>query len=467
MVFSTPIFLFYFLALTLLVYYVVPRKGRNVVLLISSLFFYYWGEREYVAIMFLSTAIDYTHGMLVERCKKKGNDKGARMAVATSIIFNLALLLFFKYWDFLAGSLQAMGLTFMPVLNIHLPIGISFYTFQTMSYTIDVYRGDTRAQRNIINFGTFVTLFPQLIAGPIIKYKDLGDQINERTTSTEKFASGVQILMVGMAKKVLVANNVGMLWEAYKAMSAGELTVLGAWLGVIAFTFQIYFDFSGYSDMAIGLGRMLGFEFMRNFNYPYISRSITEFWRRWHISLSTWFREYLYIPLGGNRCSKPRWMFNLLVVWAATGIWHGASWNYLIWGLYFFVLLMLEKFFLLKVLNKAPALVGHIYTLFFVVVSWAIFAIEDFAQLSSYLKVMFGLGGVPLMDAKLGYYVTSYLPILLVAAVASTPLGAKLYHKLKTPAAEVVCTVLVLAGLVVCTAYLVDGTYNPFLYFRF
>ena len=467
MVFSTPIFLFYFLALTLLVYYVVPRKGRNVVLLISSLFFYYWGEREYVAIMFLSTAIDYTHGMLVERCKKKGNDKGARMAVASSIIFNLALLLFFKYWDFLAGSFQAMGLTFMPVLNIHLPIGISFYTFQTMSYTIDVYRGDTRAQRSIINFGTFVTLFPQLIAGPIIKYKDLGDQINERTTSTEKFASGVQIFMVGMAKKVLVANNVGMLWEAYKAMSAGELTVLGAWLGVIAFTFQIYFDFSGYSDMAIGLGRMLGFEFLPNFNYPYISKSITEFWRRWHISLSTWFREYLYIPLGGNRCSKPRWMFNLLVVWAATGIWHGASWNYLIWGIYFFVLLMLEKFFLLKVLDKAPALVGHIYTLFFVVVSWAIFAIEDFAQLGSYLKVMFGLGGVPLMDAKLGYYVTSYLPILLVAAVASTPLGAKLYHKLKTPAAEVVCTVLVLAGLVVCTAYLVDGTYNPFLYFRF
>ena len=436
MVFSTPIFLFYFLALTLLVYYLVPRKGRNVVLLISSLFFYYWGEREYVAIMFLSTAIDYTHGMLVERCKNKGNDKGARLAVASSIIFNLALLLFFKYWDFLAGSLQAMGLTFMPVLGIHLPIGISFYTFQTMSYTIDVYRGDTRAQRSIINFGTFVTLFPQLIAGPIIKYKDLGDQINERTTSTEKFASGVQMFMVGMAKKVLVANNVGMLWEAYKAMTAGELTVLGAWLGVIAFTFQIYFDFSGYSDMAVGLGRMLGFEFLPNFNYPYISKSITEFWRRWHISLSTWFREYLYIPLGGNRCSKPRWMFNLLVVWAATGIWHGASWNYLIWGLYFFVLLMLEKFFLLKVLNKAPAVVGHIYTLFFVVVSWAIFAIEDFAQLGAYLKVMFGLGGVPLVDAQLGYYVTSYLPILLVAAVASTPLGAKLYHKLKPRAAE-------------------------------
>ena len=381
--------------------------------------------------------------MLVHMSNNPGHDRGARMAVASSVIFNLALLFFFKYWDFLAGSLAALGLHFMPVLGVSLPIGISFYTFQTMSYTIDVYRGDTRAQRNIINFGTFVTLFPQLIAGPIIKYKDLGDQINERTTSTEKFASGVQIFMVGMAKKVLVANNVGMLWEAYKGMAAGELTVLGSWLGVIAFTFQIYFDFSGYSDMAIGL------------------------WRRWHISLSTWFREYLYIPLGGNRCSKPRWMFNLLVVWAATGIWHGASWNYLIWGLYFFVLLMLEKFFLLKVLNKAPAVVGHIYTLFFVVVSWAIFAIEDFSQLGSYLKVMFGLGGVPLVDAQLGYYITSYLPILVVAAVASTPLGAKLYHKLKPGAAEVVCTVLVLAGLVVCTGYLVDGTYNPFLYFRF
>ena len=344
MVFSTPIFMFYFLALTLLVYYVTPRRGRNLVLLISSLFFYWWGERVYVAIMFLSTAIDYTHGLLVERCKARGNDKGARMAVASSVVFNLALLGFFKYWDFIAGSLQSLGLTFMPVLGIHLPIGISFYTFQTMSYTIDVYRGDARAQRSILNFGTFVTLFPQLIAGPIIKYKDLGDQINERTCSTEKFASGVQILMVGLAKKLLIANNVGMLWDSYKAMAPSDLTVAGAWLGVLAFTFQIYFDFSGYSDMAIGLGRILGFEFLPNFNYPYVSKSITEFWRRWHISLSTWFREYLYIPLGGNRCAKPRWMFNLLVVWAATGIWHGASWNFLLWGLYFFVLLMLEKF---------------------------------------------------------------------------------------------------------------------------
>ncbi len=467
MVFSTPIFLFYFLALTLLVYYLVPRKLRNGVLLLSSLFFYYWGEQLYVSIMFLSTAIDYVHGLLVERCKARGNDRGARMAVASSIVFNLALLLFFKYWDFLAASLQAVGLNFMPVLNIHLPIGISFYTFQTMSYTIDVYRGDTRAQRSIINFGTFVTLFPQLIAGPIIKYKDLGDQIDQRTCSTDKFASGVQIFMVGMAKKVLIANNVGMLWESYKAMALGELTVAGSWLGVLAFTFQIYFDFSGYSDMVIGLGRMLGFEFLPNFNYPYISKSITEFWRRWHISLSTWFREYLYIPLGGNRCSKARWMFNLLVVWAATGIWHGASWNYMIWGLYFFVLLMVEKFFLLDRLNRAPAVVGHIYTMFFVLVSWAIFAIEDAGHLAGYLRVMFGLGGVPLADSAFGYYLTSYLPILCIAGLASTPLGASLYRRLKPRAAQTVCAVLVLAGLVVCTAYLVDGTYNPFLYFRF
>ncbi len=467
MVFSTPIFMFYFLVFTLFLYYIVPRRGRNVVLLASSLFFYWWGERAYVAIMFLSTAIDYTHGLLVERCKARGNDKGAKMAVASSIVFNLALLCFFKYWDFIAGSLQSVGLTFMPVLGVHLPIGISFYTFQTMSYTIDVYRGDARAQRNILNFGTFVTLFPQLIAGPIIKYKDLGDQIDRRDYSADKFSSGVQIFMVGLGKKLLIANNVGMLWDSYKAMAPAELTVAGAWLGVLAFTFQIYFDFSGYSDMAVGLGRMLGFEFLPNFNYPYISKSITEFWRRWHISLSTWFREYLYIPLGGNRRGKGRQVFNLLVVWAATGIWHGANWTFLFWGLYFFVLLMVEKFLLLKPLEKAPAIVGHVYTLFLVMVSWAIFAIEDLGHLASYLRVMFGLGSVPLADGTFGYYLTSFLPVLCVATVASTPLGRAIYRSMGTRAQQAVCTVLVAAGLLVCTAYLVAGTYNPFLYFNF
>ena len=466
MVFSTPIFLFYFLVLTLLVYYLVPRKLRNGVLLISSLFFYYWGEQLYVSIMFLSTAIDYVHGLLVERCKARGNDRGARMAVASSIVFNLALLLFFKYWDFLAASLQAVGLNFMPVLNIHLPIGISFYTFQTMSYTIDVYRGDTRAQRSIINFGTFVTLFPQLIAGPIIKYKDLGDQIDHRTHSPEQFASGVQIFVVGLAKKVLLANNIGKLWDTILALPARELTTAGAWLGVAAFAFQLYFDFSGYSDMAVGLGRMLGFEFMRNFNYPYIAKSVTEFWRRWHISLGTWFREYLYIPLGGNRVSKPRLFFNLLVVWAATGIWHGASWNFLIWGLYFAVLLILEKAFLGKLLQKLPAALQHLYTLFLVLVSWAIFAVEDFGHMGAYLKAMFGLGG-GLTNDNVSYYFFSFLPMLIIAAVASTPLAAKLWKRLPEKPRLALLPILLLAGLVFSTAYLVDATYNPFLYFRF
>ena len=478
MVFSTPIFMFYFLVITLAVYYVVPRKLRNIVLLCASLFFYWWGERIYVVIMFLSTAIDYTHGLLVERCKAKGNDRGAKIAVTSSIVFNLALLGFFKYWNFIAGSFAAVGMEFMPVIEyiripfldpipFHLPIGISFYTFQTMSYTIDVYRGDARAQRSILNFGTFVTLFPQLIAGPIIKYKDLGDQIDQRTCSTDRFASGVQIFMVGLAKKLLVANNVGMLWDSYKAMAPSELTVAGAWLGVLAFTFQIYFDFSGYSDMATGLGRMLGFEFLPNFNYPYISKSITEFWRRWHISLSTWFREYLYIPLGGNRCSKPRWMFNLFAVWAATGIWHGASWNYLLWGLYFFVLLMLEKFVLLRLLEKAPTLLGHVYTMFLVMVSWTIFALEDLSHLGAYLKVMFGLGGVPLTDGSFGYYLSCYLPVLCLSALASTPLGRTVYRSLGRKTQYAACTLLVAGGLLVCTAYLVASTYNPFLYFRF
>ncbi|MCF2662802.1 MBOAT family O-acyltransferase [Pseudoflavonifractor phocaeensis] len=467
MVFSTPIFLFYFLVLTLLAYYVVPRRFRNLVLLCASLLFYYWGEQTYVVIMFLSTAIDFTHGLLVERCKSRGNDRGARMAVASSILFNLALLFFFKYWDFIASSLQAAGLTFMPVLNIHLPIGISFYTFQTMSYTIDVYRGDARAQRSILNFGTFVTLFPQLIAGPIIKYKDLGDQIDSRDTSVEKFASGVQIFMVGMAKKVLIANNVGMLWDICKAMAPAELTVAGAWLGALAFSLQIYFDFSGYSDMATGLGRMLGFEFLPNFDHPYVSRSATEFWRRWHISLGTWFREYLYIPLGGSRVRPARRYLNLLIVWAATGIWHGASWNYLIWGLYFGLILVLEKKFVLRLLDGLPRWAGHLYTLFLVLVSWPIFAIEDFGHLTAYLKTMFGLGGAALADGSLVYYLTSYLPILAVAVLASTPLGVRLYHKLPQWTAQIAGAVLVLAGLTLCTAYLVDGTYNPFLYFRF
>jgi len=466
-IFSSLYFLFWYIPIVLLIYYVTPLKLRNLVLLVFNLIFYGWGEPVYIVIMFASIAIDYTHGMLVERCKAKGNDRGARMAVASSVVFNLALLFFFKYWDFLAGSLAGLGLDFLPVLGVSLPIGISFYTFQTMSYTIDVYRGDAKVQRNIVNFGTFVTLFPQLIAGPIIKYKDLGEQIDCREHTPQKFAAGVERFTVGLAKKVLIANNLGMLWDVYKALPVGELTVAGAWLGALAFAFQIYFDFSGYSDMAIGLGRMLGFEFLENFNYPYIARSITEFWRRWHISLGTWFREYLYIPLGGNRVKAGRLVFNLLLVWAATGIWHGASWNFLVWGLYFGLLLILEKVFLRNLLSRLPAWVGHLYTLLLVLLSWAIFAVEDFSHLGPYLGAMLGFAGGGGWNGDFLYYLVSYLPMLLIAAAASTPAAAMAWRKLPQRVQLVLRPILLLAGLLVCTAYLVDDTYNPFLYFRF
>ena len=459
MVFSTPIFLFYYLPLVLFLYYVTPMRFRSFVLLVASLCFYYWGEQGYTVIMLLSIAVDYIHGLLVHWCKAKGNDKGARLAVASSVLFNLLILFYFKYWDFIAGTLGAAGIGLMPVLNTSLPIGISFYTFQTMSYTIDVYRGDAKVQKNVVHFGSFVTLFPQLIAGPIIKYKDLDGQLRDRSHSVQQFASGVRRFTVGLAKKLLLANNLGQLWDAWKGMPGSSLTVLGAWLGILAFAFQIYFDFSGYSDMAIGLGRMFGFEFMENFRYPYISKSITEFWRRWHISLSTWFREYLYIPLGGNRCSKPRWILNLLIVWAATGIWHGANWNFLLWGLYFFVLLLLEKLLLKKWLEKCPSVFRHIYVSVLILVSWAIFALEDLAQLGAYLRTMFGFAGAALADGKTWYYCSNFLPILLVAAVGTTPLVAEKWRKIPAWLQSLVLVI----GLVICTAYLVAGTYNPFL----
>ena len=468
MVFSTPIFLFYFLALTLLVYYLVPRKLRNGVLLLSSLFFYYWGEQLYVSIMFLSTAIDYVHGLLVERCKARGNDRGARMAVASSIVFNLALLLFFKYWDFLAASLQAVGLNFMPVLNIHLPIGISFYTFQTMSYTIDVYRDDAKVQRSLVNFGTFVTLFPQLIAGPIIKYKDLGDQIDHRTHSPEQFASGVQIFVVGLAKKVLLANNIGKLWDTILALPARELTTAGAWLGVAAFAFQLYFDFSGYSDMAVGLGRMLGFEFMRNFNYPYIAKSVTEFWRRWHISLSTWFRDYVYFPLGGSRVdSRAKHIRNLFVVWLLTGIWHGANWTLLAWGLFYFVLLVLEKYGHLG--RGWPVWAKWLFTFLMVNFAWVLFRADSLAAAGQYLQAMFGLGAGG-WDDLTALYLRENWTVLAASVLFAGPLAPRLRNwaaKKDSPLLDAGYAVLAAAVFLVSAAFLIKGTYNPFIYFNF
>ncbi|MEG2119151.1 MAG: MBOAT family O-acyltransferase [Pseudoflavonifractor sp.] len=373
MVFSSVLFLFIYLPVVLLVHYLSPVRWRNGVLLVFNLIFYGWGEPKYLLLMVFTIVVDYIDGLLVSYFKEKGNDKAAKIAVGVALVLNLAILFFFKYWNLIAGTLSDVGLGFMPLIkDLRLPIGISFYTFQTMTYPVDVYRGDAKAQHSIVNFGTFVTLFPQLIAGPILKYKELADQVDHRTYHVEQFASGVQVFMVGLGKKVLLANNLGMLWDVYKVLPTGELTVAGAWLGLLAFSLQIYFDFSGYSDMAVGLGRMLGFEFLRNFNYPHIAKSLTDFWRRWHISLGSWFREYVYIPMGGNRVSKPRMFFNLLVVWAATGIWHGASWNFLLWGLYFAVLLILEKGFLGKWLAKLPLAVQHGYALFFIIISWAI-----------------------------------------------------------------------------------------------
>ena len=463
MVFSGLPFLFFYLVVTLLIYKLTPLKLRNLVLLIASLFFYGWGEPVYIVIMFLSIAVDYTHGMLVERWR--ANDRKARMAVASSVFFNLLILVTFKYYDFLAGSLNAITGWSIPLLGVSMPIGISFYTFQTMSYTIDVYRKDAPVQRNIVTFGTFVTLFPQLIAGPIIQYKSVADQLQCRREDLEKFVSGIQRFCVGLAKKVLLANAVGKLWDLFLATDTAQLTVLGGWLGLAAYAFQIYFDFSGYSDMAIGLGRMFGFEFIENFNYPYISRSVVEFWKRWHISLTNWFREHVYFPLGGNRVSKPKWIRNILIVWLLTGIWHGAGWNFLLWGLYYALWMLAERLFLGKWLEKLPAALRHIYTLAVVLVGWGLFAIEDMGQLGSYLAVCFGGGS--LVDAFTLYQLWSYLPLLVILAFAATPVSGKLFRKLPERVQGAITPVLVLASLVLCTASLVDASYNPFLYFRF
>lgn len=466
MVFSSLLFIFIYLPVVLAVYYFVPSKWRNIWLFIVNLVFYGWGEPVYIVLMLLSITINYVHGMLIGKHRK--NDMLAKRLLISNTVINLALLIFFKYFDFIATNLSAIpGLSFIHPIGLTLPIGISFYTFQTMSYPIDVYRGDADIQKNYINFGTFVALFPQLIAGPIVRYKDISSQLGFRSSSAGQFASGIQRFTVGLAKKVLLANNIGMLWDVYASTPIGELSTLGAWLGILAFTFQIYFDFSGYSDMAIGLGRMLGFEFLENFDYPYISRSITEFWRRWHISLGTWFRDYVYIPLGGNRRSTARTFFNIFLVWTLTGIWHGASWNFLLWGMYYAILLMLEKAFLLKALDRAPAAVSHIYTIVLVVIGWALFAIEDISRCFSYISVMFGIGGNSLVSPDALYYLRSFGPTLVIMVIASLPVMKRLMGKLPVIIRRIAIPVLILAALVLSTGYLVDSTYNPFLYFRF
>ena len=461
MVFSSLPFLFFYLPVAVAVYLLSPLKLRNLCLLVVSLFFYGWGEPVYISIMLLSIAVDYTHGLLVERWRD--NDRRARMAVASSVLCNLAILVFFKYWDFIAVNVNTLTGLSVPVLGLPLPIGISFYTFQTMSYTIDVYRRDAPVQRSVTAFGAYVTLFPQLIAGPIVRYRTVADQLVSREENLEKFTSGIRRFTVGMAKKVLLANAIGQLWDV--SLASRELTMAGAWLGLLAYAFQIYFDFSGYSDMAIGLGRMFGFEFLENFNYPYISRSVVEFWRRWHISLTTWFREYVYFPLGGNRVSRGKWVRNILIVWLLTGIWHGAGWNFLLWGLYYAVWMLAERLFLGKRLEKLPAVLRHVYAMAVVLVGWALFAVEDPGRLGGYFRALFGGSG--LLSAVDGYRLRSYLPMLVILALGATPLAQTLWDRLGDRTRSRLAPVLVLAALVLCTASLVDASYNPFLYFRF
>ena len=464
MVFSSLTFLFGYLPLTLALYFITPLRRRNFVLLLVSLFFYGWGEPVYVGIMFLSIFIDYTHGLLVE--KYRDRDRLARWFVGQSVVFNLLLLGFFKYWDFLAANLSLLPGVSLPELGLPLPLGISFFTFQTMSYTIDVYRRDAPVQRNIIDFGAYVTLFPQLIAGPIVKYKTVAAALAKRTVTSQDFGSGACRFTVGLAKKVLLANAAGALWESCQAsQAAGGLTAAGGWTGLLAFGFQIYFDFSGYSDMAIGLGRILGFRFVENFDHPYLSASVGEFWRRWHMSLTSWFREYLYFPLGGSRGGSARTVRNLIIVWFCTGFWHGASWNFILWGLYFALWLILERFVFRSLLARTPLWVKRLYTLAVVFVGWGIFAMEDLGACGRYLKVCFG--GGPLWSAPDGYRLRSWAVILLLLALGSTTLAVDLWRKLPERGRKVLTPVLMALGLALSTAYLVDGSYNPFLYFRF
>lgn len=462
--FSSLPFLFGFLPLTLALYFAAPPRWRNLVLLLTSLVFYGWGEPVYLGIMVMSILIDYTHGLLVE--KYRSRDKLARWFVAESVILNLGLLGFFKYWDFFAENLSRLPGITLPALGLPLPIGISFFTFQTMSYTIDVYRRDAPAQRDIVAFGAYVTMFPQLVAGPIVRYREVAAELKERVNTTADFAAGAGRFTVGLAKKVLLANSIGALWDAeLAAQSAGMLTALGGWLGIAAYGFQIYFDFSGYSDMAIGMGRMLGFHFPENFARPYTAASVTEFWRRWHISLTTWFREYLYIPLGGSRRGTARTVRNIFIVWLCTGFWHGASWNFILWGLHFFLWLMLEKYLLKDFLQRLPRWLRHAYTLLVVFAGWGIFAMEDLSVCGGYFRVCFGGGA--LWSAVDGYYLRTYAVLLVLLTVGSANTVKAVWERLPERAREALAPVLMLAGLVLCTAYLVDGSYNPFLYFRF
>ena len=466
MVFSSLTFLFAYLPLTLAAYFLTPLRWRNLTLLLVSLFFYGWGEPKYLVLMLISITQGYVFGILIEKFREK---KLSKLFLILSILFSFAMLGYCKYADFFISSFNALTGLSIPLLKIALPIGISFYTFQTVSYVIDVYRRDVKAQRNYINLAAYISMFPQLIAGPIVRYSDIAAQLENRTHSLSDAALGVRRFVIGLSKKILIANVLGELVDIFK--NSNEKSVLFCWIYAIAYTLHIYFDFSGYSDMAIGLGHVFGFRFLENFNYPFISRSITEFWRRWHMSLGSWFRDYLYIPLGGNRVPLGRWIFNIAVVWAATGLWHGAAWNFVLWGVYFAILLVAEKLWLSKFLEKSHVL-GHAYVMLLVVISFVLFDASSLSGAISTVGAMFGAGGLPASSFEALYYLRSYAVVLILAAIGSTPLPKRIIERVRGTkggaallnAAE---PILLVALLAVCTAFLIDGSFNPFLYFRF
>lgn len=470
MVFSSLVFLFFFLPITLFVYFISPHKIKNTILLIVSLLFYAWGEPVYILLMIFSAVVDYFHGIIIGKNRIKTPWK-ARAALISSLIINIAVLGFFKYADFLIENINALLQTDLASLNLALPIGLSFYTFQTMSYTIDVYRGEVEAQKNPFTLALFVCLFPQLIAGPIVRYELIAEELNNRQTTMESFASGARQFTIGLGKKVLLANNMGLIWNVISTGQVAELSFMGAWLGAIAFGFQIYYDFSGYSDMAIGLGRMFGFTFPQNFNYPFISRSITEFWRRWHMTLGRWFRDYVYIPLGGNRVGRFKWYRNLFIVWGLTGLWHGASWNFVLWGLYFGVILALEKTWLLSFFEKKPAVFSHIYFIILITISWPLFYFEDALLGLNYIARLIGINTVSFIDNEFLYLITTNWFLIMICIIAAIPIMKSIYNRLPIKVQGVIdqifMPVFCLTMLFLSTAYLANDSFNPFLYFRF
>ena len=466
MLFSSIPFIFYFLPIVFLLYFASPKKLRNTVLFLSSLFFYGWGEPKFLIFMLISITQGYVFGLLIE---KYHGMKRSKIFLVASVLFSLGMLGYYKYADFFIENFNALTGMSVPLLKIVLPIGISFYTFQILSYTVDVYRGDVKAQRNFINLAAYIAMFPQLIAGPIVRYSDIVGQLEHREYSAEKIALGIRRFAIGLSKKILLANILGELVSIFKASE--DKSVLFCWIYAVAYLLHVYFDFSGYSDMAIGLGKILGFDFMENFNYPYISSSISEFWRRWHMSLGSWFRDYLYIPMGGNRVSKPRFFFNIFVVWMATGFWHGAAWTFILWGLYFAVLLIAEKMFLMKFLKKARVL-NHIYVLLFVTISFVLFDAATPVEALDRIGAMFGADGLPAISQEALYYLRSFGVVILIGIIGATPLPKKIVsalgnnEKLKG-VVSVGEPIVIVALLVLCTAFLIDGSFNPFLYFRF